>query len=270
MNTLWSVANQSVDDYVVIVVGNKPPSFELPEKVEFVQVNFPPPPSENGPHTPLDRFVWDKGTKIGIGLAHARRFSPDFVMIFDADDFVHRDIARFTADSSEPNGWVITRGYVYSRSRAVYRHQDNFNRTCGTCHIVAYSVYQVPDLRTTASQAEVAEAFGEKLYRVLGAHRHAAEWLAERGVTLSEMPFRAAVYHVDTGENHSGKRLQGVGLPVRSRKAREFGLPVTALTPRYFLSAVGPVPVSQTLRGSFRRQMRWLGGLRFTLRKARR
>jgi hypothetical protein len=224
--TLASVTAQTSDDFHVFVVGNRRPPFGLGHKVTFVPVDFPPPVATSGPRTAREPFIWDKGTKIGIGLLAARAVSPDHVMIFDADDFVHRDLAAFVGERKDAPGWVIEQGYMFSRARQAYRDQAEFNRVCGTCHIVAWESYEVPaDLDTTASQEQVAAGFGERLHEVLGAHLEARTWFARHGVVLEPLPFKGAVYHVDTGENHSGKALAGFARPLDATLTDAFAVP---------------------------------------------
>lgn len=112
-DTLDSIARQACDDYVVIVVGNQKPAFPLPPQMHFVGVNFPPPTAQRGAQTGMGPVIWDKGTKTGIGLAAAREFSPDFVMFFDADDYLHRDVARYVHDHPDSQGWVVRKGALH-------------------------------------------------------------------------------------------------------------------------------------------------------------
>ncbi|GHH76485.1 glycosyltransferase family 2 protein [Promicromonospora soli] len=225
-DTLRSLTAQDHPDFAVFVVGNKEPGFLLPDKVHFVPVDFPPPVLTRGPRTPRDAFVWDKGTKIGIGLLAARAVEPDHVMIVDADDFVHRSLAGFVARHPDAPGWVLTNGYIYSRARQTFRRQRTFNRVCGTSHVVRFDAYAVPArLDTKASQTQVADGYGERLHRILGAHHDAVDWLASNDFLLARLPFRGAVYQVDTGENHSGFSLRGASVPVTHRFEEAFGVP---------------------------------------------
>ncbi|WP_152030881.1 glycosyltransferase family A protein [Agromyces aureus] len=245
--TLESVTRQTNREFVVIVVGNKRPAFELPERAYFVPVDFPPPAPPDGPRTARGPFVWDKGTKIGIGLAKAREFRPDHVMIFDADDFVHSGIAEYVTARPGHSGWVIERGWKYSRARNAYRRQAKFNRTCGTSFILPFEAYGVPEgLAITASQQMVADAFGERLETILGAHHDAREWHAAHGRVLERYPMRAAVYQVDTGENHSGTAMKGLAHPLDRKFIDEFGVrPQLGAAIRIWRS-IGPLAVLQT------------------------
>lgn len=246
--TLGSLAAQTSGEHVVLVVGNQEPGFDLGERVRFVPVDFAPPEAAHGPHADRARFVRDKGSKIGVGLLAARRYAPDHVMIVDADDFVHRGLAEFTARHRGHPGWVVDQGWVYSRARGVYRRQAGFHRTCGTSLVVPYEAYGVPvDLDETATQDEVLAGYGGRVEHVLGAHRHALEWFARhQGRVLEPLPFRGAVYQVDTGENHSGKRLRGLARPLDPAFAVRYGLPPVRRTTAALWSAVGPRAAAET------------------------
>lgn len=252
--TLRSIESQSDGDYVTIIVGNRAPAFALPVRTHFVQVDFSPPMSVNGPHADRSGFIADKGTKIGIGLIAAREYDPTSVMIFDADDFVHRDLVTFVNARPASPGWYVDKGWIYSASRNGYKHQDRFNRTCGTCFVLPYSAYKVPsDLGTDATQQEITDAYGDILPSILGAHRNALEWHADRGRMLIPLPFRAAVYHVDTGENHSLKSLPGVIRPWRERFWRAFSIEPTKSPLSTALSCYSPRAFVHEIARSVRR-----------------
>lgn len=254
--TLRSVCAQTSDEFAVFVVGNEEPRFPLPDPVTFVPVDFPPPVQHRGPMTPRQPFVWDKGTKIGIGLAAARQVRPDHVMIFDADDFVHRRLAQYAADRRGEPGWVLTEGYMYSSRRRSLQLRRDFNRTCGTSHIVRFDAYGVPDnLAPSATQVEVADAYGDRLGAILGAHRDAVHWLADHGYPLAPLPFRGAVYQVDTGENHSGKGMRGLARPLGTSTANDFTIPLHGSPIRRAWNAFGPAYVAESAGGLARRAL---------------
>jgi len=74
---------------------------------------------DHGPDAPS--VICGQGTKTAIGLVAARDHRPDYVMAIDADDFVRRDLTAFVHDHDANNGWVVKRGWVYSRARNAYR-----------------------------------------------------------------------------------------------------------------------------------------------------
>ena len=239
---------------MTIIVGNREPSFPLPPRTHFVQVDFPPPAAITGPHADRDGFVLDKGSKIGLGLAAARDHGASWVMVFDADDFVHRDLTRFVGQHPDAAGWVIDEGWVYSRTRNGFRPKRGFNRTCGTSYVIPLEAYQVPEtLSTRASQEEVVSGFGDVLPNIIGAHRNAVRWHAERGRVLRSLPFRGAVYQVDTGENHSGREFPELLLPWHRRLGEAFGVRSQLGRMATLRACLGPSAIVQTAAALARR-----------------
>lgn len=224
--TLRSIEQQTSDDYVVIVVGNRAPSFELPARTRFVYVDFPAAAEPTKREERWEAVIADKGSKLAVGLLAARAYSPDYVMVTDADDFVHRELVRWVGEQPEGSpGWYVADGWRYSALRGAGERIDDLYRVCGTCYIAPWSAYAVPDeLPVSASQAEVWEAFGERARFILGKHRDAEKWFAEHGYPLERLPVPGSVYHVDTGENHSGKRIDGEARMMPRAAAREFGI----------------------------------------------
>jgi len=247
-STLESLNRQTSDDYIAIIVGNHRPSFPLPRKAVFVGVDFPPPSDVHGPRTGRAPVIWDKGTKTAIGLVAARDHQPDYVMAIDADDFVHRDVAAFVRDHDGDEGWVVKRGWVYSRARNAYRLRRRFYRVCGTSFIIPFDAYGVPaGLTVSSTQREIAEAFGERLEQILE-HGYAFDYWRKHGRTLRPLPFPGAVYHMDTGENHSDNQLFGPALPYRSHLYRDFAIRPSRSPASSVWAAIGPAALKPDLR----------------------
>ncbi|WP_422747155.1 glycosyltransferase family 2 protein [Mycobacterium sp. WMMD1722] len=248
-DTLRSVTRQACDDYVVIVVGNRRPSFPLPPRTHFVEVDFPAPSPRGGPQTGMPPIIWDKGTKATVGLIAARDHGPDYVMFVDADDFVHRDLAGFCRDHPGRDGWVVKRGWMYSQTRNAYAPKWKLFRICGSTYIVPLQAYAIPGhLTVRATQQEIVDAVGDLFENVLGEHRYALEWWRDRGVNLRPLPFRGTVYQVDTGENHSGNVLLGPGMPYHRRLARDFGIRSTKGPASTLWTSIGPAALRPDMR----------------------
>ena len=247
--TLASITRQTCDDYVILIVGNRRPRFPLPARTHFVEVDFPPPSPRSGPQTGLPPIIWDKGTKAAIGLVAAREFSPDYVMFVDADDFVHRGLAAFCRDHPGAPGWVIKRGWMYSRARNAYAPKWKLFRICGSTYIVPLDAFAVPaELTCGASQRDIFDSLGGLFETVLGEHRYALEYWREQGRELAPLPFRGTVYQVDTGENHSGNVLLGPGMPYHSRLARDFGIQASKGPASTVWSSIGPAALRPDMR----------------------
>ncbi|MGO9153128.1 glycosyltransferase family A protein [Mycobacterium sp.] len=247
-DTLASLVQQTCDDYLVIIVGNRRPSFPLPERVRFVEVDFPPPSPIKGPRTGPASVIWDKGTKNAVGLLAARDFTPDYVMFVDADDFVHRELAAFVHARPGHAGWVVKRGLMYSRRRNAYKRLRNFYRFCGTSFVIPFDAYDVPShLTVSSSQQEIAAAFGERLEHVLE-HGWAFDWWRNHGRILEPLPFPGAVYQVENRENHSENALFGPARPYRSQLLRDFAIHPSKSPASTLWSSFGPAALRPDLR----------------------
>lgn len=247
-STLASISAQTVDDYIVVVVGNQAPSFPLPERVEYVQVGFDAPAPPGNP-TSRDDVRRDKGRKLAVGLIAARKYAPDYAMIFDADDYLHRDLVKFVSDHPGTPGWVVTKGWIYSKHRNSYRRLNRFNTWCGSCYIVDYDIFDVPvDLGVHASEEELRRGFGDRFDGIISTH-HGHAWYRDHGYELESLPWPGVVYHVDTGENRSRKSLTGLALPMTREVAAEFTIVPSrsAIMTRFY--ARGPVARWQSFRG---------------------
>ncbi|WP_353814422.1 hypothetical protein [Agromyces sp. SYSU T00266] len=239
-DSLRSVRRQESPDFSVWVVGNRRPA-NLPDGVNWVEVDFAPPSERRGPQTGREAVLLDKGTKLAVGLIAASVEGPDHVMLFDADDAVSKRLAGLSAGEPEADGWRVVEGWRWSSERRAIRRQPDFHRHCGTAFVVRRDLYGVPDgLSVDASQDELRQAFGERLFRRIGSHRHLSDDLAAEGHPLSPVGFPAALYRVGTGENHSGVSLGGFGRPIGRAVASEFGVPATRLTPAGLLRSVLP------------------------------
>ncbi len=238
-DTLNSIALQTSSEYIVVVVSNVALSFPLPDRVVSVVVDFPPP-APAGTRASYPAVVWDKGTKLGIGLIAVREYTPDYVMITDADDFVHRDLVAFTSWHAGEPGWYISRGWRYSGKRNVYRSLRAFHLQCGTSYILPFAAYGVPDDATPdIGQGEVFDIFGDLLATILGSHMRVRQWANKHGYRLAPLPFRGAVHHVDTGENHSQGTFGGLARSATQEMWETYGMPprppVTSMRPRWVL-----------------------------------
>jgi hypothetical protein len=239
-DSLRSVLRQEHPAFSVWVVGNRRPA-QLPDAVHWVQVDFDAPSDVRGPITGRDAVLLDKGTKLAAGLLAASTTCPDHVMLFDADDAVSNRLAALSASDPSADGWRIVEGWRWSSERQAIRRQHEFHRHCGTAFIVRPELYALPDgIDQNSSQARIRDAFGDRLFRHIGSHRHLSDDLAEAGHPLRPVGFPAALYRVGTGENHSGVSLGGFGRPIGRSMASEFGVPRTRMTPAALARSVLP------------------------------
>lgn len=216
--TLRSLDNQSIPCRVVVVGGTH---FEVPGDlhipVDVVVVDFPVPVNRVGTHEGrLEATRLDRGSKHAVALS---RVHGGYVMTVDADDFVSSRVAAYVHEHAGGPGWYVEQGFRYDHASGMARKQDNFNDVCGTSLIFRRDLMPQGSLHADGGPGEIVAAWGEHaVMSLLGSHRR-LRW--ELG--LPPLPFRAAVYNVNTGENISGSRLT-FGWSVSARTAREFGI----------------------------------------------
>ena len=224
--SLRSICNQSSQNFSVIVVCNQVPANPHPDKrIRYLLT----------PEFPVDtndllyRTRTDKGFKIALGLAAARELQPTHVMIFDADDFVHRHIVAYSDQHSSSPGWHVDRGFVYDKRTHLVSPLVRFSEICGTSHIIAYHLVEPNGVTPTSTREQVLNALGEEYVQlVLGAHPFIVDFFAARSHIFSPLPFPGAVYQRGTGENDRQWFVApGFPRPPSVRFCTDFGIEIS-------------------------------------------
>jgi hypothetical protein len=185
---LRSVCGQTSQDFRVLVVCNERPaiSFNHPN-VEFLEVDLPVPARDR-----RSRQI-DKKKKLIMGLVWLRRWEPTHVMSVDADDCISRQIVAYAGQRSGNNGWYLDSGYEYDDgSTHIQLRRRRFYALCGTCNIIKYQLYNLPETSLPFRPFDSYDRF-------VGGHGVAKIDLAERGAPLEPLPFPGAIYIRDRG-----------------------------------------------------------------------
>ena len=188
--TIRSVCQQTDSDFKAIVVCNEIPDIQFDHpSLHYIQVDFAPPSNYEGKQV-------DRAKKIMVGLRYARQFSPTHVMFVDADDCISRRIAAFANQHPNADGWYVNSGYVYQEgSRWIYYRKSDFQKWCGTCHIIRFDRCPIPD-REDDYPKNLLE------YYAGANHRNIKSILQQRGTLLSPLPFPGTVYIIGHGDNN--------------------------------------------------------------------
>ncbi|MBW2997923.1 glycosyltransferase family 2 protein [Candidatus Woesearchaeota archaeon] len=204
-NTLSSVCNQIDKNFKIIVVCNKRLSLEknrdkILKHTDFIKVNFPPVSQEG-----YEGIRIDRGTKYVIGLKAAKKYKPEYIMFFDADDYIGNNISEYVNKNPKKNGWVIHKGLDLIGD--MLRKRDNFFNGCGTANIFKYKLIMSKIsmfITTNSTQEKIIKKTDEYFLKfILGSHRFAKKYFEDNKKPLEEFPFRCAIRLFDTGENHS-------------------------------------------------------------------
>ncbi|MGV1034456.1 MAG: glycosyltransferase family A protein [Microbacteriaceae bacterium] len=248
--TLNALTKQTSNRFVVIVVGDRRPEVVFPRNAEFIQVTYPP-----AEESKTSRYV-NKGSKLGLAVIRAKQLGADYVMEFDYDDFIHRDLVAFVDEHPGEAGWYVSQGLVWSARRNVYRRMRNFHQRCGTSHILAIDLFGIPDgLGLDASQSEIIAGYEDRFFGLLGNHQGIPERMAALGRPLRPLPWPAVVYTLDTSLNVSLNTVKGLVRPMTKRTAAPYGLTPTAGWLRSIAYASQPIPLIRGLLGQLRRSL---------------
>ena len=232
-DTLRSILAQRDQDLCVRVVANEPPIARyLPsdDRVEIVLVDFPAP---NKPeHTPVatNAMYADKGGKLSVGTAAARRAGAGYIMWVDSDDFVSNRLSEFVHAHDGETGWYSDAGYFHvAGSRTVRPLEHEFHQRNGSTHILRADITGVPPtVEPSMTRTAVIDAVGQRRVRsIMGDHKWIVAFFAELGTPLAPLPFPSAVWEIGTGENYSRVlTASGARRPVAGPISEEYGLPV--------------------------------------------
>jgi hypothetical protein len=196
--TLRSVCAQTNQHFKVIVVCNEQPEIGFTHPaITYLLVDIEPPvQSVEQMFGNLDAVRLDKGKKYLAALYLLKGSNPSHVMFFDADDCVANTITQTVLSGPSDRSWRINSGYLYKEGASLLvRLPNGFHKRCGSCFIFSYSMYQLP--------VDPNEIALDWIKKNLGSHRLIYDYLKQRNVTLYNIPYSAAIYIVNTGENHS-------------------------------------------------------------------
>jgi hypothetical protein len=205
--TLRSICQQTSRQFRVFLVCRDRPemNFEHPN-LRIIQEDFPIPEEEKVPQ------LVDKKRKLWRALIAVREKGGGYVMGVDADDLVHRTLAALAEANPNSNGWFFPYGYSYDEGGQWLERHSDFYLRCGTSNIIRIDRDDLPPDMDSPR---------EKYFFLCHGHHVIVDFMARQGRPLKALPFAAAVYVKDTGENWSGPPLKFLGARARvSRLSR--------------------------------------------------
>jgi len=229
--SLRSVCAQTDPDFRVMVVANDTPRIRFTDpRVTYHIVDFPCPDPKRSAAVSINALVRDKGTKLIAGMLAARQFKPDHFAIFDADDLVSRRINEFVNTHHSDGGWYVNSGYVVNSQAWRTQRKSGLFRYCGSTLVPnAAQLVRLAGLDDTVdvdlSQDEIVQLSSPGFVdHVIGNHRYMIGYFERHGLRMRPLPFRAACWMLQTGENYSAETGVHFGLPVTEAFCREFGV----------------------------------------------
>lgn len=193
--TLWSVYNQTNPNFKIIVACHEKPKLDknYDDRVEFIQVDIPFPKD-------LNEQMCDKGYKVHKIAKRIREYGGGFTMIVDADDLISNKIVEFVLNNkTNLYGWYIKSGYILYLDKMQLKYAPKF--PSGSNCIINYTQELLPDNMENAWKASNET----NLYIVIKGHSVTTKKnaCADIGRPIRPFPFKAAIYVLGTGDNHS-------------------------------------------------------------------
>lgn len=214
--TLLNLACQTGGDFHIVLVCTEAPDIDYvpAAKLSIVEANLPIP-------TGITERRRDADTKVAIGAEHAFRLARnegDFsLMKVDADDLLAKDLLERTGGMDIEHGFIINRGYLHRPNSPILWKHFRFHQICGSCASIM--------MRRRGEDIFASPGFYADLF-LKSYHPQIPAMLQRAGRPLAMLPFWAAVYTLNYGENTSGNtvkrkwrpwRMQILARPIRDR-----------------------------------------------------
>lgn len=192
--TLNSILKQKDNEFKVFIACHDIPNTELQKdsRVKFIKVTYPVP--QNTEEQMIDkyykkRFLMQEVYKNGGGE----------VMFVDADDIISNNISKYINDNKEKNVdlWIINKGYEYYEDKKMIKKCPKFYNVCGSCAILNLKTNELPE------KVEFEGYIRNNKYIFDYGHTKWNEIIRSRSGSIKNIPFRAVMYTINTGENHS-------------------------------------------------------------------
>lgn len=221
-NTLVSVCNQTDKNFDVIVVSNKTlDEFTDNTKiknVKFIEVDWKPPTTSDDWQIKTQTTQWqgmshirlDRGTKYTLGLRNVEKRKckqNHYVMFVDADDFIHRDLAKYINNSNK-DLLKVDRG-IKLGTKNTFDYMNNFSARCGTSNIIKIELLtqeiNFDGVSRNPKREQIIKTTNNFFLKmIIGSHNWSFKYFQDKGYTGDEIPFLAAVYNCSHEEQHSG------------------------------------------------------------------
>lgn len=205
---LKSICNQKSQNFKVVVSCHELPEIEYQnDAVVYHQVDFDPPKLTGDWDEDVKLKEGDKAKKLTQGYARAAEFSPDYIMVVDADDLISNNIVSYVEKNKKdsPKGWYVKKGYYYREgAKYLFVNTKSFYKLCGSCLILRSDVFP---------QVLVEEPFYQYFHRLKA---------LPDGSPLNPLPFAGALYSMGNGENHYMSVNQAVKLVNKPKMGLQF------------------------------------------------
>lgn len=184
-STLASACNQtaSTSDYEVVLVCKEFPEIDEYSNLKIIRRDFP------NPQKTWEDQHRDKYNKIRCGLEYLSKYESLYIMKLDADDLVSNQTASYVLSDNNKNGYYINDGYQWTKGHKTMKVINNFHEICGSSNILFIS----------GDSIKKENVVNSDIFKL--GHNITVETFKKNGRPLSAIPFSAAIYRTNHGEN---------------------------------------------------------------------
>ncbi len=200
-NTLKSVFNQTEPEFRVIIACHEIPPItgDYDNRLEIIQVNYPPP-------SHVKDHLTDKYYKKRVMVRRVQDHGGKYIMFVDGDDYISNRLVNWIKNHDHPSGWFIETGYEYDATSKYLRTTPRFNNICGTSAILNISVL----IGSVETDFTNYERFNKYLFDY-GHNEWNSILKTRKERTLGVIPYKAAIYVMNTGVNWTQSSGQYIG-----------------------------------------------------------
>jgi hypothetical protein len=139
-------------------------------------------------------LIADLGLGIAENINDSAQVVGGYLMFLDADDLVHRELVSYVLSQQHPHGYLLKYGYELNARTNTVRRVKNFDQICGSCAVLRFEPDDLPLTQDKSQDIYFNQFRNHKLWsRVAADHNR----------PLAEIPFEAAMYVRNTGENYT-------------------------------------------------------------------
>jgi hypothetical protein len=182
----------------------------------------------------MSNYAINRGSKQLVGILAAKKFNPDYVLIFDADDYVHSEIAAYVNAHLGENGWIMANGYkMMNNLIAPFNSKNSF---CGTGNIISYSLLLEnipPGIDEKSAQNELFKSVDSEFILTLARHGKVRAYYRKKDRLMLDYPLRGAVHLLGHQESNDYQRRIIRGEPSSNRlKTAQYYSKFSPVSPR--------------------------------------
>ena len=132
--TIGSIlGNPERDLRAIVICQDRPPLRIKDERYIFLQTKQPKPNRED-----YDAKLHDIGLKTAEAFETARDFSPDYVMVVDADDLISNTLVSYVYQRPNFDAFCLKVGYEWREGASTFTIRHRFNQYCGSSHVYRF------------------------------------------------------------------------------------------------------------------------------------